>query len=214
MFKVTRMTRMTLAATVTSLLLAGVATAQTTPPPAQNPPATPPAQTTPATPGQKPPAPVPFPAEANFAFVSLQYVVSESKYGQAGTAELKKFSENKQAQLAAMEKDLEGEKAKLASQSSIMNADALKSLQTSIQNKQRKYQFEGESAQAEIQRLNADLLDRFQQKVLPIIEALRTEKKLLVIFAQQDEPGGLAVIAFHPGLDLSAEVVKRLDAAK
>ena len=52
------------------------------------------------------------------------------------------------------------------------------------------------------------------RKVLSIIEAIPTERKLLVIFAQQDEPGGLAVIAFHPGLDLSSEVVKRLDAAK
>jgi Skp family chaperone for outer membrane proteins len=208
------MTRMTLAATVTTLLLAGVARAQTPPPTTQNPPPTPPPQTTPATPTQKPATPVPFPAEANFAFVSLQYVVSESKYGKAGTEELKKFSETKQAQLAAMEKDLEAQKAKLAAQASVMSADAQKGLQTSIQNLQRKYQFEGESAQAEIQRLNADLLDRFQQKVLPIIEAIRTERKLLVIFAQQDEPGGLAVIAFHPGLDLSAEVVKRLDAAK
>jgi Skp family chaperone for outer membrane proteins len=95
-----------------------------------------------------------------------------------------------------------------------MSVDAQKGLQTQIQNLQRKYQFEGESAQAEIQRLNQDLLERFQQKVLPIIEQIRNERKLLVIFAQQDEPGGLAVIAFHPGLDLSSEVVKRLDAAK
>jgi Skp family chaperone for outer membrane proteins len=95
-----------------------------------------------------------------------------------------------------------------------MSAEAQNNLANQIQVLSRKFQFEGESAQQEIQRLNQDLLTRFQDKVLPIIEVIRKERGLHVIFAQQDEAGGLAVIAFDPGLDLSAEVVKRLDAIK
>jgi Skp family chaperone for outer membrane proteins len=208
------MKRITLALSVT-MFVAGataplVAQAQTTPPPTQQ---TPPPLPT-GTPATQKPAPAPFPADSKFGFVSLQYVVSESKYGKAGSEELKKFSENKQATLQAMEKEIEALKSKLNTQRSLMSAEAQRNLENDIVNRQRKFQFEGESAQAEIQRLNSDLLERFQAKVLPIIEALRKEKSLLVIFAQQDDPGGLAVIAFDPGLDLSAEVVKRLDAVK
>lgn len=214
MSPMSKMSRMTLAVTVKTLLLAGVAAAsasaqgQTTPPP--------PTQTPPAAPAaQKPPTPPPpFPADSKFGFVSLQYVVSESKYGKEGSAELKKFSETKTAQLSALEKQIEAAKSKLASQRSLMSVDAVKNLENDIMSQSRKLQFEQETAQSEVQRLNTDLLERFQAKVLPIIEAIRKERNLLVIFAQQDDPGGLAVIAFDPGLDLSAEVVKRLDAAK
>jgi outer membrane protein len=210
------MTRMTVAVTLKTLLVVAVLSTQlayaqagqTVPPPdPQKPPATPPAT-------QKPPVPVPFPADSKFAFVSLQFVVSESRFGKQGSEELKKFQENRTAQLSALEKEIEGLKSKLGTQRTLMNAEAQRNMENQIINLQRKFQFEGESAQADIQRLNADLLDKFQAKVLPIIEAIRKERNLLVIFAQQDDPGGLAVIAFDPGLDLSAEVVKRLDAIK
>jgi Skp family chaperone for outer membrane proteins len=191
---------------------AAVASAQTaqTPPPGQ--------QTTPP-PAQKPadppkPAPAPFPADARFAFVSLQYVVSESKYGKQGSEELRKFQETRTAQLQALEKEIEARKAKLNSQRTLMNADAIRNEENAIMNLTRKFQFEGETAQADITRMNEDLLEKFQAKVLPIIEAIRKERNLHVIFAQQNDPGGLAVIAFDPGLDLSAEVVRRLDGAK
>lgn len=206
------MTRMKIALTLSAVLLAGATVqlasqTQTTPPPQT--------QTPPPLPsGTQKPAPAPFPPDAKFAFVNLQYVVSESKYGKQGSEELKKFSETKQAQMTALEKEIEGLKAKLNSQRSLMSADAQQNLANQIQTLTRKFQFEGETAQQDIQRFNSELLTKFQDKVLPIIDALRKERGLHVIFAQQDEAGGLAVIAFDPGLDLSAEVVKRLDAAK
>ena len=47
---------------------------------------------------------------------------------------------------------------------------------------------------------------------MPIVEEIRAEKGLWVIFAVQGADGGLAVLAANPGLDLSPEVIKRLDA--
>jgi outer membrane protein len=209
------MTRMNLTLTLSAVLLAGASVqlasqTQTTPPPTQT--QAPPLPS--GAPAQKPAAPAPFPPDAKFAFVNLQFVVSESKYGKQGSEELKKFSETKQAQMTALEKEIEGLKAKLNSQRSLMSPDAQTNLANQIQSLSRKFQFEGETAQQEIQRFNQDLLTRFQDKVLPIIDAIRKEKGLHVVFAQQDEAGGLAVVAFDPGLDLSAEVVKRLDAMK
>ncbi len=48
----------------------------------------------------------------------------------------------------------------------------------------------------------------FQEKALPIVEEVRKEKGLCAIFNLQSS----GVVASHSGLELSAEVVKRLDA--
>ena len=53
------------------------------------------------------------------------------------------------------------------------------------------------------------LLQNFQAKVLPIVEDLRKEKGLWIIFALGDNSN---IAAAHAGLDLSWEVIKRLDA--
>jgi hypothetical protein len=68
-----------------------------------------------------------------------------------------------------------------------------------------------EQAQVDIQNLNDQLLDEFTQKVLPIVEQIRQERSLWVVFALGD---GTGVAAVHAGLDLSPEVIKRLDAGK
>jgi hypothetical protein len=53
------------------------------------------------------------------------------------------------------------------------------------------------------------MLQDFQDKVIPIVEKLRTEKGLWAILT----PNAQAA-AVDPRLDLSGEVIKRLDAAK
>src|SRR5437867_3847463 len=119
------MTRMLIATALTTVLVAGSASAyqtQTTPPPAKPPaqttppPTKPPAQTTPppttppATPPLLPTAPpkpaVPFPAEAKVAFVNLQSVVADSKLGKAGSAQMKTLGDQMNAELASAQKKI------------------------------------------------------------------------------------------------------------
>ena len=49
----------------------------------------------------------------------------------------------------------------------------------------------------------------FQEKLNPVIEQLRTDKGLLMIFSIRDS----GVVSASPGLDISSEVIKRFDAA-
>jgi hypothetical protein len=49
----------------------------------------------------------------------------------------------------------------------------------------------------------------FQEKLNPVLESIRAEKGLLMIFSIRDS----GVVAAEAGLDLSSEVVKRFDAA-
>ena len=66
---------------------------------------------------------------------------------------------------------------------------------------------------AEVQRnqLQTELLESFQRAVLPIVEAIRNERGLWMIFQLGESA---AIVAAHAGLDLTGDVTKRLDAGK
>ena len=73
----------------------------------------------------------------------------------------------------------------------------------------RDLQFAQQDAQTEVTDLTNELQGIFQEKLNPIIEQVRIDKGLQVIFSVRDA----GIVAVEPGLDLSAEVIKRFDAA-
>lgn len=183
------------------LFAAGPALAQTPPPPVQTPP---PAQTQPA------PAPPAFPADAKVAFINLQTVVEQSVLGKASSERLKKYDADKTAELQGKAKELEELQTKLNTQRELLNQDALAALSKEIDLKTRELQFQQETAQVEREQLQQELLQQFNLKVIPVVEELRKQKDLWMIFSVADA----GVIAAHAGLDLSAELIKALDVVK
>ena len=209
------MTRMTTAFVLTALCAAASASAQTTPPPppptTQAPPTgqkpTPPTPT----PEQKPAEPVPFPAGAKMGFVDLQRVVEQSALGQAGREQIKKLGDKLGTDLAAKNKEIQALQEKINTQKSVASPDVLQGWLKELDRLQRQAQFEQENAQVEIQQMERQLLENFSQKVLPLIEAMRAEKDLWMVFALGDNS---PIAAAHPGLDLTPELIKRLDGGK
>ena len=53
-----------------------------------------------------------------------------------------------------------------------------------------------------------DLMNEFYQKIVPVLETIAKEKGLHAIFSAQDA----GAIYIHPGLDMTSEIVKKLDA--
>lgn len=205
----TPMTRMTFALAVSATLVAGSAMAQTAPPPTQTPP---PATQKPATPApQAPakPAPVPFPADAKVGFIDLQRIVQESKTGKAGQEAMKALNDKLSANLAAKNKEIQALQEKMKTQQGVVSDAVYNAMVKDLDRLQREAQFQQQDAQVQIDQLNAELLQSFQAKVLPIVEKVREERGLWIIFALGDNSN---IAAAHAGLDLSEEIVKRLDA--
>jgi len=213
------MTRMTTAFVVTALCAAGSAYAQATPPPpppptTQAPPPagqkpTPPPAQTPAP--KPPPEPVPFPADAKMAFIDLQRVVEQSALGQAGREQMKKLSDKLGADLAGRNKEIQALQEKINSQKSVASADVINGWLKELDRLQRQAQFDQQNAQVEMEGMERQLLENFQQKVLPLIETIRKERDLWMVFALGENS---PIAAAHPGLDLTLEVIKRLDGVK
>jgi outer membrane protein len=187
------------------ILAAGPGYAQA---PATQPPATPPATAAPA-PAPAPRPPAPFPEGAKFAFIDIQAVASNSAEGKAATAKLDDLRKKKNAELQAKTTSLKALQDKLNAGGSVMNDQARSQLEKDIEKGRRDLEFAQTDAQQEVTDMTNQLQGDFQEKLNPVIEQLRVDKGLLMIFSIRDS----GVIAVEPGLDLSSEIIKRFDAA-
>jgi Skp family chaperone for outer membrane proteins len=174
-------------------------------PTGQTPAMQPPAQTPAQPPALKPPAP--FPQDSKIAFVDINAVAANSTAGKEASTKLKALQDKKLAEINDKNKQLQAAQQKLSTGGSVLNDAARDQLQKDVDRMQRDIQFTQQNAQAEYNELQEDLRNDFQKKLMPIIDALATEKGLYAIFSVGDA-GAMYV---HPGLDLTAEVVKRLD---
>lgn len=189
---------------------AAPAFAQATPPP-QNPPAqqTPPAQP-PAKPEAPAPAPAPFPEGAKVAYIFMQGIFNGSAEGKAAAAKVQEWEKKKVAEIQAKTKEVQALQTKLQQSGTVLNDAARSQGERDLQKLQRELQAMQEDAQIEAQDLRQQLLDEFSKKVNPIIAAIAKERGLHMIFSVADDAN---VAWADPGLNLTAEVIKRVDAA-
>jgi outer membrane protein len=194
-----------------------------TPPPAQAPKTPPPVQApkppaeAPKAPPAQPPAetapppqpPAPFPAGAKVAFVNLQAIAQLSADGKAAATKVQALTTAKSNEIAERTKALQAQQQKLQSGSGVMSDAARVALEKDIERLNRELERFQQDAQVDVNELQAELQQEFQKKLLPVLEAILTEKELHFLFSGAD--AGLILAA--PGLDLTLEAVKRLDAA-
>jgi len=174
----------------------------------QTPPATPPAA---AAPKPAPPAPVvPFPADSKIAFVDVNVVAQNSVAGKDAAKKLNDFQAKKVGELSEKNKQLQAMTTRRDSGTGVLNDAARAQLDKDIDKLQRDIQFNQSNAQAEFEDLRNELMGDFQKRLAPVIDEVAKEKGLYAVFSVADS--GMAYM--HPGLDLSADVVKRLDAKK
>jgi Skp family chaperone for outer membrane proteins len=176
---------------------------------AQTPPAA--GQAAPQTPAAAPadqPAPRPFPEGAKVAYIDLQYIATTSTEGRAATAKIQEFSKKKMAELEAKQKALEAARNKLLQGGTVLSDQARSQLEKDIDKMNRELQFAQQDAQAEQQQLTNDLQQEFQLKLNPIIDAVAKEKNLHLVLSIADS----GAVWVDTGLNISVEVMKRLDA--
>ena len=191
-----------------ALILVGtVATAS-----AQTPAAPPqkPAPAAPAAPAPQPPPPAPFPEGARWAFVVLQRIANESADGKAATAQIQAMQQKKAAELTEKQKQLQGIQAKLEKEASVMSVTAQSDLAKQAEKLNTDIQRFTQDAQQELTELQEQLRLQFESRVQPVLDEVRQEKGLHFIFNGPDS----GLVAADPGLDISLDVIKKLDAAK
>jgi outer membrane protein len=198
------MKALTIVATLGGVLVSGLVFAQQ--PPVQQPPAqqAPPVAAAPA------PAPAPaakFPEGARYAYINIQQIAAESAEGKTFSSRIEQLRAKKAAELNEKNKQVETNQTKL--RSAVMSEDARAQVQKDIDKAQVEIQRMTQDAQAELQELQNELQLDFQRKLGPVIQGVAKEKGVYFLFSQADS----GLVWADPGLDLTAEVIARFDAA-
>jgi outer membrane protein len=195
-----------------SLIAVAPLAAQAPTPPA--PTAPPPAQAKPAPPmpgPQTPPSPPrPFPEGSKVAYVVLQRVANESGEGKVATARIQALQQKKAAELNDKQKQLQTAQQKLEKEASVLSSTAAAELQKTAERLQVEIQRFTQDAQQEVQELQQQLQQEFQVKLEPVLQEIGKEKGLHFIFNGPDA----GLVWADNALDISADVIKKLDAAK
>jgi outer membrane protein len=158
------------------------------------------------TPPPQPPAP--FPQGAKIAIINPQRVFQESGDGKAAMNRIQALITKKQNEGQEKSKQLAANQQKLQTSGSLMNDAARTQLEKEIERGQLEGQRFQQDAQAEINELQNEVQQEFIRKVQPLLQQLAAEKGLQLLLNVADA----GVAWFDPGLDLSGELIKKLDA--
>ena len=152
--------------------------------------------------------PAPFPQGAKIGLVNLQQIAQLSADGKVATAKIQALIQKKQAEGAQKTKTLQDNQTKLAQSGALMNEAARTQLEKEIEKETVEGQRFEQDAQAEVTEMQNELQGEFQKKLFPVLQQLAKEKGLYVLLSAADA----GVIWAEPGIDLTAEAIKRLDA--
>jgi outer membrane protein len=169
-----------------------------------------PAPAAPAQAPAQPPAPKPFPQGAKVAYVVLQRIANESADGRVATTRIQALQQKKAAELNEKNKQLTTMQAKLEQEGSVMSAGVAAELQKSIEKLNLEVQRFTQDAQAEVQELQQSLQQEFQQRLEPVLQQVATDMGLQFVFNGPDA----GLVWADAALDISSEVIKKLDSAK
>jgi Skp family chaperone for outer membrane proteins len=158
----------------------------------------------------QPPAPKPFPQGAKVAYVVLQRIANESADGRVATTRIQALQQKKAAELNERNKQLTTMQQKLEKEGSVMSASAAGDLQKNIEKATLDVQRFTQDAQAEVQELQQALQQEFQQRLEPVLQQVATDMGLQFVFNGPDA----GLVWADSALDISAEVIKKLDSAK
>jgi outer membrane protein len=144
------------------------------------------------------------------AFLDLQRIAAESAEGKVASGQVQALTQKKTAELAEKTKSLKANQEKLQQGGSVLNDATRAQTEREIQRLTTEIDRFQEDANAEVQELQQSLQKEFEGKLRPIVDALVKELAIGLLFSASDA----GAIYVDPSLDITAEVIKRFDAAK
>ena len=140
--------------------------------------------------------------------VNLRYVAANSKFGKTALARIEAANKEKAGEADAKLAALTKQQAELKQTGSSMSDRARADLQRAFDRARLDFDRFREDAQSELRVMQSEFEAQFRLKVTPLVDQLSRERGYSFVFGLEHP-----IIAwFSPDVDISDEIVKRLDA--
>jgi outer membrane protein len=149
-------------------------------------------------------------APLRMAFLDLQRIAAESSEGKAASGRVQALTQKKGAEIQEKTKALQSSQTKLQQGGAALSEAARGQTQKEIDRLTVEIDRLQQDANAEVQELQQQLQQEFQEKLRPIVDGLVKELSIGLLFSAADA----GVIFVDPSLDITGEVIKRFDASK
>ncbi len=147
-------------------------------------------------------------AQSHIGVVDAQQVLYKSAKGKAFLQSMNQYVQQRQAEIKKVvaeaqqaEKEYKSKLASLSDEKRLQMEKKLSDYQTKLKRMQ-------EDAKRELSIRQKEGFDKFQKILQPIVEKLAKEKNLDVVFSLAQS----GIVYLSPSADLTAEVIKRVDA--
>jgi outer membrane protein len=147
--------------------------------------------------------------QVRFAAVNLSYVAQTSKAGKAALARIEEVSKKKEAEATVKAAEVEKQQLALQERGVGLTDRARADLQKAFEKGRIDFQRFQQDAQTELQGMQQQFEAEFRLKLLPVVDQISKEKALHFVFGLEQST---MIVWWNPSLDISDEVVKRLDA--
>jgi outer membrane protein len=142
--------------------------------------------------------------------LNSQEVLEKSVEGKKAIAKLQAADKRLSDQITTLDDQIKQLQGRLSAQRLTLTVEAAAGIQADIQKKQTDRQRAVEDASRSMQELQGQTLSQVQADLIPIIEQVRKDKGLDLIFDLTKS----GAVFYNPALDLTAEVIRRYDAIK
>ena len=147
---------------------------------------------------------------SKLGIINSQEVLDKSSEGKKAMAQLQAADKKYTDDILRLDEQIKQLQTRLTAQRMTLTAEAAAGIQAEIQKKQTDRQRAAEDATRAMQELQVRTLSQVQADLIPLVEQLRKDKGLDVIF----DLAKSGTVFFAPALDLTGELVRRYDAMK
>ncbi len=142
--------------------------------------------------------------------INLSYVARNSKIGKTGLAKIEDETRKKAAEIEIKTAELRRQQAALQKSGIGLSPRAVADLQRAFEKSRVELERLQQDAQNDIAAMQSRFELDFRAKLAPVIDEVSKEKGLQFVFGLEEA----AIVWWSPAVDISEDVVKRLDAGK
>lgn len=149
-------------------------------------------------------------AEVSVGIVSMQKVLDESKKGKDVQKKFEQSVATEKKEIEKREGTIKKAQEDFVRDQATMSEEQRRKKQREIQNQVSELQQFANEAQEKMSAKRLDLLKTVVEPAKEIVNKVAKEKKMTIVF----ERGESGLLYFDEAIDLTPEIIKRLDAAK